>query len=219
MAIPDALSRLTNFSLEGSATKVQLMELGGSKSWYLPQALSSHFSPFFKATLQDMADARSKASIELHEFEPSAFATFVQWMYYGTYNSQYSFLRPDEIHHIDAWVLGDKLEVPVFQDLAMSHIFLLQTDPENHRSLTTHTVLHVCTKTATNSPLRLLYLDVLAQNFADQARVKGTLEEWDVALQEYPDTRLSLLGSFRAQGSRVKSKEDYLVANGRLSSS
>lgn len=182
------------------------------KSWHLPRALLSHVSPYFRAVIQDSLGA--SASIKLEDFNPTAFATFVQWMYYGTYDPQLEVPGPPVgAHHIDAWILGDKAEAPAFQDLAMSHIFS-QYD-WLHRPLTTSTVLRVCAKTAVNAPLRLLLLDILAQNFKNQERVHGTLEEWDFALQEYPDARLALLGSLRVQGARVKSEKDYSVATVR----
>jgi hypothetical protein len=186
------------------------------KSWHLPRALLSHVSPYFRAAIQDSSGASDTASIKLEDFNPTSFATFVQWMYYGTYNPQWEVPGPPVgDHHIDVWILGDKVEVPAFQDLAMSQIF--SQYESRHRPLTTSTVLRVCAKTAANAPLRLLFFDILAQNFTDQYRVQGTLEEWDVALQEHPDARLALLSSLRAQGPRVKSKKDYLAANGRSS--
>jgi hypothetical protein len=172
----------------------------------------SHFSPFIKTTLQNTANASSMISTQLNDCEPTAFATYVHWMYYGAYDPQCGSRAPYEMDSIDAWVLGDILKVPIFQNLAMSHIYSRYVGSDNHRPLITSTVRYVCAQTTTNSLLRLLYLDVLAQNFTDQARVKGTLEDWDVALQEHPDARLALLSSFRTQGSRVKPKEEYLVA-------
>ena len=156
--------------------------------------------------------ATDRASIELEDFSPIAFATFVQWMYYGAYKYDI-FESSSTDNHIDAWILGVKLGVPAFQDLAMSHIFLQYQSL--HKPLTTSTVLRVCVRTATDAPLRRLLLDVLAQHFNNQERVKGTLEEWDMALKEYPDARRDFLGSLRAQGSRVKSKEEYLAADER----
>lgn len=158
--------------------------------------------------MQDSLGVGDTPLIRLEDFNPTAFATFVQWMYYGTYNPQWEVPGPPVgDHHIDVWILGDKLEVPALQDLAMSQIF--SQYETNHRPLTTSTVLRVCAKTATNAPLRHLLLDLLAQNFTSQERVKGTLEKWDIALQEHPDARLALLGSLRAQESRVKPKEAY----------
>ncbi|KAJ4382332.1 hypothetical protein N0V86_002666 [Didymella sp. IMI 355093] len=198
--------------LEGPAVKVQVKGILQSKTWYLPQALMSHFSPFIKTTLQNAANASSMLSTQLNGCEPTGFATYVHWMYYGAYDPQHGSRAAYETDSIDAWVLGDRLKVPIFQNLAMSHIYSRYVGSDNHRPLTTSMVQYVCAKTTTNSLLRLLYLDVLTQNFTNQALVKGTLEEWDVALQEHPDARLALLGSFRTQGSRVKSKEEYLVA-------
>ncbi|KAF3048771.1 hypothetical protein E8E11_008332 [Didymella keratinophila] len=98
----------------------------------------------------------------------------------------------------------------------MSHIFVQYQ--VGHKPLTTSTVLRVCARTAVSAPLRLFFLDPLAEHFNNQKRVRGTLEEWDMALQEHPDARLAFLGSLRAQHSRVKSEESYSAANGRFKS-
>ncbi|KAF3036424.1 hypothetical protein E8E12_002894 [Didymella heteroderae] len=205
--------------LEGPTIKVQVKGLLQSKIWHLPQALVSHHSPFFGATLRNMANASSTPCIELNSFEPNAFATLVHWMYSGTYDPQHGAHATFVTDHIDAWVLGDKIKIPVFQNLAISCIFSLYTGAKDYQPLTTSAVKYVCAKTTNRAPLRLLYLDMLAQNFTNQARVKGKLEDWDMALQEYPDARLAILGSFRAQGSRLKPKEEYLVVSGSSVSS
>lgn len=206
--VPKYSSSLIGCSLEGPAVEVKVTMEEFEKSWHLPEALSFHFSPFLRVSMQDRLGTGDRPLIRLEDFNPTAFATFVQWMYYGTYNPQFEVPGPPVgDHHIDVWILGNKLEVPALQDLAMSQI--VSQYETYHRPLTTSTFLRVCAKTATNAPLRHLLLDLLAQNFTNQERVKGTLEEWDITLQEYPDARLALLRSFWAQGSRMKPEGEY----------
>ncbi|KAJ4338593.1 hypothetical protein N0V95_008017 [Ascochyta clinopodiicola] len=110
---------------------------------------------------------------------------FLEWMYWGSYNAPDGLFALERGHDIDAWILGDKLEAAGFQNIAMNR-----------------------------SPLRLFLLDVLAQNFTNTECVKGTLEDWDMALQEYPDARLLLLAGFRTYDSScssVKAEKNYLV--------
>jgi len=205
---------LTFRSLEGPAVEVKVTMEAFNKSWHLPIALLSHVSPFFSAAIRDRLGANDRASVELEDFSPTAFANFVHWMYYGAYKPICDIFGPPFAdQYMDAWILGYKLGVSAFQDLAMSRVFVQYQF--GHKPLTTSTVLRVCARTAVNAPLRLFFLDLLAEHFNNQERVVGTLEEWDVALQEHPDARLALLGSLRAQGSRVKSKESYSAANGR----
>jgi hypothetical protein len=184
------------------------------RSWGLSKALLAHFSPFFKPTTESIVDTNSRTSIDLPGFNPTAFAMFVEWMYWGSCNAPGDLLSAYNLTDIDAWILGDKLEVAKFQNLAMVRLYSQHTGPASHQLLTIDVITYVCVNTTTGSPLRLFHLDVLAQNFTDHARVKGTLEEWDVALQKYPDARLLLLGSFwtsRSRDSFVGAKEDYLI--------
>ncbi|UPX14484.1 uncharacterized protein EKO05_0004964 [Ascochyta rabiei] len=194
---------------------------GRSKKWGLPRALPSHSSLFFKVATRNMTDAYSKKPIELPGYQPAVFAMFLEWMYWGSYNAPNGVFASECGHDIEAWILGDKLEAAGFQNVAMNHLYLQYNAPDSLKPLTIETVTHVCARTATGSPLRLFLLDVLAQHFTGNERAKGALEDWDVALQKYPDARLLLLAGFRtygSSGSSVKPKKNYLVKSKKVHS-
>ena len=85
----------------------------------------------------------------------------------------------------------------------MARLYLQHTALASSHPLTIDLVTSVCVRTTKHSLLRHFVLDVLAQNFSDPTRVKGTLEEWDHALQAHSDARLLLLRSFRENGSKT----------------
>ncbi|KAF9697301.1 hypothetical protein EKO04_004763 [Ascochyta lentis] len=206
--------------LEGPVIEVRVTQSNSqdlsveTKTWGLPKALLAHSSLFFRVATRNVTDAHNKKSINLPGFQPAVFEAFLEWMYWGSYNAPAGVSDLEHGHDIDAWILGDKLEAAGFQNVAMDRLYLQYTASDSLQPLTIETVTYICARTATGSPLRLFLLDVLAQNFTNTERVKGTLEDWDVALQEYPDARLLLLAGFRtygSSGSSVKAKKNYLV--------
>lgn len=185
------------------------------KTWSLPKALLSHFSPFFEFAARAMNDAYNNTTICLYGFQLGAFTMFLEWMYWGSYNAPSGVLDIEHGYDIHAWILGNKLEAAEFQNVAIERIYSQYASARSLQPLTIKTVTYVCGNTTTSSPLRLLLLDALAQNFTNHNRVIGTLEEWDVALQDYPDARLLLLGSFRTYNSSVsfvKAQKSYLAS-------
>lgn len=80
-------------------------------------------SRFFAAALEGLFLESKTLKVTLSEDEPLAFELFVQWLYLGHFKSQ------DEDPHsttsmrlIKAWILGDRLDCPMFQDHVMLHL-------------------------------------------------------------------------------------------------
>ncbi|KAF1932832.1 uncharacterized protein M421DRAFT_250700 [Didymella exigua CBS 183.55] len=113
--------------------------------------------------------------------------------------------------NIDAWVLGNLLEVPKLQHLAMSRIYAQHVDAKTRQPLKIHTITHVCTNTEINSPLCLFHLVILTQDFAHPDRVKWTFERWDLALRGHQDAKTALLDSSVTHDMYVKPMETYFV--------
>ncbi|KAH6616621.1 hypothetical protein C7974DRAFT_427574 [Boeremia exigua] len=208
--VPFMHARPSPALLEGSAIKVRVRPgiIQDSRIWCLPKALLSKYSPFFKATFHSTIDANGKTAVNLDGFEPSSFTDFVQWMYYG---SRISTADRDSWADIDAWLLGDKLEVPGFQNAIMGDIYTHHTALADHPQLRSVFVDHLCMKTGAESPLRLFFLDLLAQQFSRHDAAQEMLQGWEVVFQKHADVRSTVVQPDSAAGPVLKKRECYMV--------
>ena len=88
------------------------------KTWYLPKKVLTHCSPFFNAALNgNFAEANSKV-VDLPEDDPVAFEIWATWLSLGKCDSLQEYGGNDH-SYVRAWVLGDKLVCPAFQDNVM----------------------------------------------------------------------------------------------------
>jgi hypothetical protein len=173
--------------------------LGSSRCWSLPRALTSHYSPFLKAACERDFRERQENRIRLPNDDPNAFAIFVEWMYYGSYNLDASPVAATQhIAGLDAqaWVLGDKRLCTGFKNYAMTRLWqrygtVFASDPVRPVE-----VEYACSNSAAGSKLRQLFFDTVSTHFTNNERVQGTAEEWDQVLQKHADARLFLLRGF-----------------------
>ena len=183
------------------------------KTWALPKALISHYSSFLEARCSTPTFGMPQQPIELTHDDPKVFSLLVEWMLYGTYTTSPN-LSADNTLDADAWVLGDKLKVANFQNLAMDHLYRQHNGLFNQKPVTPAAIRHACANTPAGSLLRQFYFDILAQNYTKPEMLKGTIAELDAVLQEYPEARTFLLESLRkdpAQRAFVKSEANYMV--------
>lgn len=188
--------------------------------WYLPQALLSHHSRFFKAACSCDFREKEKNRIELPSDSHAVFALFVEWMYYGYYTLPtpkfFAPAVPSEPGNMHARcaVLGDKILSNNFKNYAMRRLYEQHSDSAPiPGTLTTEDAVYVLNNTAVGSKLRQLYVDYITQHFTTPKRLAGSTEEWDGILLKYPDARSFILQSFRTPTENrkyVKSKEAYL---------
>ncbi|KAL8669584.1 MAG: hypothetical protein Q9168_005839, partial [Polycauliona sp. 1 TL-2023] len=96
-------------------------------TWQLPKGLLTHVSPFFKAAFtRPWLESRTE-SISLPQDDPDAFRFYLHWLF--TWTLCKSGTRPNVIScdvtscvYLRAWILGDKLGCPLFQDFALLHL-------------------------------------------------------------------------------------------------
>ena len=89
------------------------------ESWSLHRSLLTHHSPHFATGLTETPRGSRLHTIKLPEDDPDAFALFVQWLYTGRIAARRDKL-PAVVCH--AWVLGEKLQCPAFQDRVMCRL-------------------------------------------------------------------------------------------------
>ncbi|KAL8907955.1 MAG: hypothetical protein Q9207_001101 [Kuettlingeria erythrocarpa] len=99
-----------------------------ARTWTLPKDLLTSASTFFDAAFKHSWSESESKSVELKEDKPDAFAFFVQWLYIRACSSDpkgpYR-ISPeiDPMISLHAWILGDKLGCPEFQDYALLHLW------------------------------------------------------------------------------------------------
>ncbi|KAL8970273.1 MAG: hypothetical protein Q9197_003889 [Variospora fuerteventurae] len=104
-------------------------------AWNLPGALLRHASPFFAAALSGPWPESESKTIEMKEDKPAAFRFFVRWMYMWVCSAEEK--HPTQVVNnvsttvcTHAWVLGDKLLCPHFQDFALISLHARLTKSE-----------------------------------------------------------------------------------------
>lgn len=91
--------------------------------WTLPKDLLTRASSFFDAALNRPWPESKSKQVELKDDDPAAFRFFVQWLYSWALSKDGNHLGPvsqiDPMIGARAWILGDKLGCPRFQDFAL----------------------------------------------------------------------------------------------------
>ncbi|KAL8929081.1 MAG: hypothetical protein Q9172_000624 [Xanthocarpia lactea] len=103
----------------------------GATVWNLPKALLTHVSPFFAAALDGPWLESAANSIDMVEDDPAAFRFFLHWLFTWMVGKSGEFpttisVELETYAYLRAWVLGDKLGCPRFQDFAYAHLHRAQ---------------------------------------------------------------------------------------------
>ncbi|KAL8969914.1 MAG: hypothetical protein Q9183_001766 [Haloplaca sp. 2 TL-2023] len=140
--------------LKGNASVTVIVGSDDEKTvWKLPKDLLTYVSPVFNATFNQGWKESQTDIVELKYDSPAAFELFVRWLYVWTLSESAQY--PDEIPvnpyptvALQAWVLGDKMHCPRFQDFALAHLW-----PFEHPDIMDN-VRYAYTNTSANSQLR-----------------------------------------------------------------
>ncbi|CAL8574602.1 hypothetical protein XPA_000556 [Xanthoria parietina] len=98
-----------------------------SATWTLPKSLLTHSAPFFEAALSRPRLESTTESLHMPDDDPDAFRFFLHWLFAwvicksGDYPNIIS-RDATSYAYSRAWVLGDKLGCPRFQDFAFMHL-------------------------------------------------------------------------------------------------
>ena len=166
--------RLTHSRLEGQPSVTVKVGVGdGAIAWNLPKALLTHGSPFFAAALDGPWLESAANSIEMVEDHPAAFRFYLQWLFAWTASKPGDYPKTIFVElttsvYLHAWVLGDKLGCPRFQDFAYAH---LQAQPSHPRI-----VKEIYTMTPRGSKLRQYITERIATHI-QRRPLKGDLEK------------------------------------------
>ncbi|KAL8947992.1 MAG: hypothetical protein Q9222_005774 [Ikaeria aurantiellina] len=115
--------------LEGLDTVTVKVGSGSeAKVWKLPMNILKHVSPYFRAALSPPWSESATGTIELHDDDPVAFRLFLRWLFNWTLGGsdkppKEALPAVEPMASLHAWILGDKLLCPRFQDYAMAHLW------------------------------------------------------------------------------------------------
>jgi hypothetical protein len=149
--------------------------------------------------------------INLPEHNPGVFGLFVEWMYYGSYNS--ISMAPDPHIHAKCWILGDKLECPEFKNYVMGLLYTQHITSPFAKNVTYEEVQYVCDNTSSSGKLRQFYENYVVRYYATPGRLPGSTKDWDALFQKHSEMRIALLQSMRnnfAGGTLMEEIVEYL---------
>ncbi|KAL8719139.1 MAG: hypothetical protein Q9181_008099 [Wetmoreana brouardii] len=192
--------------------------------WSLQKELLTHISPFFDAALKGpWAESTSKC-VELKDDDLAAFRLFLRWLFGWMLMDSEKYpakitLGSDPVMGVHAWVLGDKLGVPQFQDYVLADLWYSSVNPTNLRD-----VVHLAYEnTSTGSKLRLW---IARELLAYLNESWSEIERW-VKLVELVDGPALDIVKFNWNSRKdsvwscfllVSSESDYDIGNGEQKS-
>jgi hypothetical protein len=186
-----------------------------AQTWTLPQALVSHYSAVLCNVCDRIPPATHGYRIVLPNVDPIIFDLFVEWVHHGGYtldSDAMSMQDPNVSFATQAWALGDVLKATGFKNYTMDRLYHLYVTDDPSEPVTPTDVRFVCTNSATDSKLRLLFFDIVTTHFSNAERVLGNVDEWDAVMQEHPDLRMYNHQGRRSSNSQVGSRRRYMEA-------
>ena len=106
-------------------------------------------------------DQEKQLKVTFPETDLKVFELLVKWLFVGESNLEVSNVFPPH-QHVQAWILGQKLECPAFQDTAMLHLLYCHYEPTQtlfQQRLDPQSMELACTVTPQTSKLRLWAID------------------------------------------------------------
>ena len=180
------------------------------ETWILLKKLLVSSSPFFKAALEGSFTEADSNSIALPEDNGNAFALFVHWVYYGGDSLDDVVLWSSTVF-TRAWVLGDKLGRPTFQDLMM----LCLVEMHREQPMDSEILYHAYCLSPAGSRLRQYALDEFrwdssaghCSDWADKAM--SLTEDLEDLGRDYMQSHMAVSQeNFKKPSER---KEQYLI--------
>lgn len=114
-----------NCRLKGPAVRITVGGVDDNvKSWSLPKALLLYNTEYFRSR---------EEKYEFDQVTPEIFDLFVEFMYYDKITHNIDVTDNKKVMQTaKAWVLGEQLNAPAFQDCAMRKLFELYEDDRLH---------------------------------------------------------------------------------------
>ncbi|KAL8939873.1 MAG: hypothetical protein Q9216_003124 [Gyalolechia sp. 2 TL-2023] len=160
--------------------------------WTLPKDLLTHASSFFSAALSHTWVESEMNQVQLKEDDPEAFRFFVHWLLEWALKRGGS--HPNRIVRgahtasaiLKAWIIGDKLGCPLFQDFAQAHIWSARSmEPNNIRAAYAHS--------AQGSKLRLLMASLVIHHGLQGRSQLTANDSWTQLLREVEDLSVDIV--------------------------
>ncbi|KAL8998303.1 MAG: hypothetical protein Q9169_002617 [Polycauliona sp. 2 TL-2023] len=173
-------------------------------TWNLPKGLLVRVTPFFEAALnRPWLESRTE-SVDLPEDSPDAFRFFLHWLFTwmvcrpGEYPKMISLEATSSVY-LQAWVLGDKLGCPRFQDFALAHLHGTST-----RIPVTPGVLEsIYDMTPAGSKLRQYMTYVIVGWVRESRFVTAVQDAWINSIEGMEDASLDIVKSLIRNDKQV----------------
>ena len=122
-------------------------------TWHLPKAHLIRQSPFFAAALNGSFAEAKLNSVAMPDDDPNLFRLWVQWLYIGKITKP--ILSVEDINVVvKAWILGDKLDCHIFQDVVMMQLLACHSPKVERPLIGTSTLRTAYEGSAPGSKLR-----------------------------------------------------------------
>ncbi|KAI4285446.1 MAG: hypothetical protein L6R38_000610 [Xanthoria sp. 2 TBL-2021] len=180
-------------------------------TWSLPKGLLTHVSPFFEAALNRPWLESKTESLNLPEDDPEAFRFFLRWLFAwilskpGDYPKTVSRDATSYVY-LRAWVLGDKLNCPRFQDFAYVHLRRAQP-------MVTDLMSEIHRKTPEGSKLRQWMIYTIAGWIKeDSFKSENVQDTWTKFMTDYEDVAADIV-KFQIHNTKRTMSDFLLVSN------
>ncbi|KAF2712685.1 hypothetical protein K504DRAFT_489061 [Pleomassaria siparia CBS 279.74] len=184
-------------------------------TWYLPKALLSHHSGFFRAACNQPFKEGLENTITLSDVDPKVFEVFVQWLYHDRFPCDFATIGCDLQLRVwpgfQTWILGDKFMAKEFQDCSMRWIWEYHAPhgDEGVAVILPEEAQYCYENTLPKSKLRKFVSDSLCQSWGDSAYACDKLG-WESVFVDHMELALDVLFHSGGYARRtVKSVESY----------
>ncbi|KAL8760171.1 MAG: hypothetical protein Q9199_000193 [Rusavskia elegans] len=165
-------------------------------TWSLPKGFLTHISPFFEIALNGPWLESRTESLSLPEDDPDAFRFFLHWLFAWIICKSGDYPRivsrdTTTFVYLRAWVLGDKLGCPRFQDFAFVHLVHVGVHVGPH---TTELMREIHGKTPEGSKLRQWMICANACWIKNDSFKSEYLQDtWTKFMTDYEDVAADLV--------------------------
>lgn len=184
-----------------------------NRTWCLSKTWLAHHSGLFKR----FVDGKATATQIIIDNDPDIFTLFVEFMIRGQYTYRDDLTVHEGVREsAKAWVLGEYLDAPKFQNLAMRNLFNIYKG-YTRSGVGPESILYICENCESSSPLYRFYRDVTCTYWGNKDIVVEEdsggvyIVDWAIVFERYPDFRDDLLLGTRDGGSHIKPFGQYRV--------
>ena len=182
--------------------------------WCVSKALLSYHSGLFKVAL---SGPQAQSTLVIDD-DHDTFDLFYEYMLRGLYTWRDNLRVHDGIRgSAKAWALGANLQVPKFQNLAMTNLHNIYKPANRPRPMSgigPVSMEWICESFVPGEKLYDFFRDVLVTYWSDHSVVCHGPQfkaEWDALFKTYPSLSQDLINRLSEPGNQIKGLHEYLI--------